>query len=258
MGHRDSRADHRREWHGTDAEAAVRARHRDESERRAWTQRFQQSSQRHERDRERDRDINEDRDNYVRAPAGGQYYGAHPGRADAWGGAGEQWRDRTSQSRFGPGRMGYGSLYGSQGHVGYGARHAGRDYSAAADFGGGYGGAYGSAVSRRESSGQGRPSDTVRGGYRGLGPRGYRRADERVREEICERLTDAEDVDASDIEVGVTDGEVQLSGTVAAREEKRRAELIAETVSGVRDVHNGIRVLPQRESRSTQGPTSDA
>lgn len=86
------------------------------------------------------------------------------------------------------------------------------------------------------------------GPYRGRGPRGYQRADDRIREDVCENLTEAGDVDASEIEVGVTSGAVTLSGTVSNRYEKRRAEDLAESVSGVKDVQNHLRLQPDGES----------
>jgi hypothetical protein len=87
------------------------------------------------------------------------------------------------------------------------------------------------------------------GPHVGRGPRGYQRPDERIREEVCDRLTDAPDVDASDIDIEVTNGEVTLRGSTSSREEKRRAEDIADNISGVRDVHNQIRVA-LNESRT--------
>jgi hypothetical protein len=78
--------------------------------------------------------------------------------------------------------------------------------------------------------------------YRGRGPRGYTRSDERIREEVSDWLMDDRHVDASEIDVTVTGGEVTLAGTVASREMKRRAENIAAEVLGVKDVHNGLRV----------------
>lgn len=84
-----------------------------------------------------------------------------------------------------------------------------------------------------------------RGRYEGRGPKGYRRSDERIEEEINEQLTRHPDVDASDIEVKVKDGEVTLSGTVVQRHCKRMAEDISENISGVKDVHNHIRVQAQ-------------
>lgn len=81
--------------------------------------------------------------------------------------------------------------------------------------------------------------------YRGLGPRGYRRSDDRILEEVNEALTDDHDIDASHVEVSVRDCEVTLSGTVSSRYEKRRAEDLAERCRGVVDVHNRLRVADQ-------------
>ena len=85
---------------------------------------------------------------------------------------------------------------------------------------------------------------TARGGYRGRGPRDYRRADDRIREEINDRMTDDDFLDASHLEVGVQNGEVVLAGYVFNRTSKRRAEQIAERVSGVTNVENRLRVIP--------------
>ena len=62
-------------------------------------------------------------------------------------------------------------------------------------------------------------------------------------EDVCERLTFDERVDASEIEVKVDQHEVILSGTVTTREEKRRAEDLAESIPGVRNVENRIKVV---------------
>jgi osmotically-inducible protein OsmY len=78
--------------------------------------------------------------------------------------------------------------------------------------------------------------------YRGRGPKNYQRSDERIREEVCERLTMDHDVDASDIEVTVTDAVVMLNGNVDGRHAKRIAEDISESVRGVKDVQNNLRV----------------
>ena len=78
--------------------------------------------------------------------------------------------------------------------------------------------------------------------YRGRGPKGYQRSDERIREDICERLTFDDDVDATDLEVTVSGATVTLAGSVRDRYSKRRAEDIAESVAGVEDVQNQIRL----------------
>ena len=81
-----------------------------------------------------------------------------------------------------------------------------------------------------------------RGPYVGLGPKGYRRSDERIHEEVSDRLMTHPDVDASDIEVVVSEGIVTLEGSVEDRHQKRIAEFIAEDVVGVDDVRNQLTV----------------
>lgn len=84
--------------------------------------------------------------------------------------------------------------------------------------------------------------------YRGRGPQNWHRADERIREEICELMTEDEDLDPSEIEVLVKDGEVTLSGIVESRRDKCHAERLAERVSGVHDVHNRLNVQRARDT----------
>ena len=78
--------------------------------------------------------------------------------------------------------------------------------------------------------------------HRGRGPKGYRRSDERIHEDVCERLTEDPFIDASNVEVIVKDGEITLNGTVTSRGLKRRAEDLAELASGVSHVQNNLRV----------------
>jgi osmotically-inducible protein OsmY len=78
--------------------------------------------------------------------------------------------------------------------------------------------------------------------YAGRGPKGYRRADERICEDVCELLTRSEHLDASNIEVAVREGTVTLTGSVQDRRSKRMAEDLSQDVSGVKDVQNQIRV----------------
>lgn len=80
------------------------------------------------------------------------------------------------------------------------------------------------------------------GGYRGRGPKDYHRSEDRIREDVCDRLTDDDMLDATNIQVQIEGDNVILSGTVHNREQKRRAEDVAESISGVRDVENRIRV----------------
>ncbi|MBX9468501.1 MAG: BON domain-containing protein [Rhizobium sp.] len=79
-------------------------------------------------------------------------------------------------------------------------------------------------------------------GHRGKGPRGYRRSDARILEDVNDRLADDPAIDASDIEVTVEDAEVTLGGHVTDRWEKRRAEDCVDRVSGVTHVQNNLRI----------------
>lgn len=87
----------------------------------------------------------------------------------------------------------------------------------------------------------------------GKGPKNYKRSDDRIREEVCDRLTDDRMLDASEITVEVKDGDVTLSGTVASRDDKRRAEDLAERCSGVNDVTNQLRTRPQGQTGTRSG-----
>lgn len=80
------------------------------------------------------------------------------------------------------------------------------------------------------------------GQHRGRGPRNYIRSDDRIKEDINDRLTDYPYIDATDIDVQVKNGEVVLSGNVESRYEKRLAEDITDDISGVKNVENRIRV----------------
>lgn len=90
------------------------------------------------------------------------------------------------------------------------------------------------------------------GPYTGRGPRGYQRSNERIQEEVCEILTRHGDVDASGITVEVNKGEVTLSGTVNSRQEKRMAEECIESLSGVRDIHNQLRITGRTGNGGSQ------
>ena len=92
---------------------------------------------------------------------------------------------------------------------------------------------------------------------RGRGPRNYQRSDDRIREDICERLMQAW-MDADDVDVRVDKGEVTLSGTVRSRDEKRAIEDLAEDVLGVKEVNNEIRVAREQpgQERRDEGRES--
>lgn len=94
------------------------------------------------------------------------------------------------------------------------------------------------------------------GQYRGKGPKEYRRSDNRIHEDVCDRLSDDPYVDASDVEVKVENGEVTVSGTVDNRNTRRRIEDIIDSVQGVSHVQNNLRVGQAMTVGSTTIKTS--
>jgi len=198
----------------------------------------------------------------------------------------ERWRDRGSSSGQGRGwtenyqrggsgsEAGYGSerSYGTS--RGFGERGGGtgmredeswgernrerggsRDYRSGgfsdAGYGTGWGGglsgytgSYGTYMDRAQQS-QGR--------FTGRGPKGWRRSDERIREDVNERLTMHPDIDATDIDVQVRECEVTLTGLVDDRHAKRLAEEVVENISGVKEVNNQIRVRRTDDRGRDQG-----
>jgi osmotically-inducible protein OsmY len=80
-------------------------------------------------------------------------------------------------------------------------------------------------------------------GLKRPGPKDFRRSDERIREDVCERLADDPNVDVSEVSVSVADGIVRLEGTVPERRMKHRIEDASASCSGVNDVENRIHVV---------------
>lgn len=78
--------------------------------------------------------------------------------------------------------------------------------------------------------------------HSGKGPRAYQRSDKRILEDVSDRLYLDPYIDASDIEVQVDKCDVVLTGTVEDRNAKRRAEDIAESTPGVKNVENRLRI----------------
>lgn len=216
--------------------------------------------------------------------SGGSYQGGPGG----WSEAGTQYGQGGSQGDYNYrgyergreryGQQQYGQGYGQQGSAeGYGGQGPG--------FGrGGYGQSRGIGSSERPSGGRaygdysGSPSGYFGdeygsrgqgsqasqwgqedyGAHRGRGPKGYKRSDDRIREEVCDCLTDDDRLDASNIEVTVKDGEVTLSGSTTSREDKRWAESLAERISGVKEVQNSLRVQDPQRSQSQSSSATNA
>jgi hypothetical protein len=147
---------------------------------------------------------------------------------------------------------------GTHGHPEQGSRGGFTDHQ----------GRYGESQGRHAQSGHGRggvefaghshdsaPSRGLASGHRGHGPRDYVRSDERITDDIIDRLTDDDHIDASEILVMVETGVVTLTGNVPERGMKHRAEDLVADASGVRDVHNRIRV---DDGSASFGPAGQA
>ena len=106
------------------------------------------------------------------------------------------------------------------------------------------------------SPGPGSLSYRSAGPHRGKGPVGYRRSDARIHELVCEALAEDDQLDASGIEVSVTDSDVRLSGVVDDRRARFEAEDCAYNVSGVRNVQNLLSVIGDLPSARTNPPLS--
>jgi osmotically-inducible protein OsmY len=197
---------------------------------------------------------------------GQQSYGQHGGYSEE-GGYDPQRRQGFGQGYGGPTSEGYrryGESYGrgpegmdreTGSYSGYGSSSAG-SFGRSPGVGGswqqsggtrGYGSEFGRGA--RDFAGGSsfgetqRPGESAtRGRFTGRGPKGYTRSDERIQEDVSDRLEQHGEIDASEIEVRVSNGEVTLEGTVEDRRTKRLAEDVIETCPGVKQVHNRIRV----------------
>lgn len=77
----------------------------------------------------------------------------------------------------------------------------------------------------------------------GVGPKNYKRSDDRIYEEVCEALMKDRNIDASTIGVKVEKRVVYLSGKVDSRHTKKLAEAIVENLPGVQDVRNELTII---------------
>jgi hypothetical protein len=89
-----------------------------------------------------------------------------------------------------------------------------------------------------------KPIQFQRETYRGQGPSNYRPTDARIRERLCELLTDHADIDASTFSLDVDCGIVKLEGS--ARDEAMRDRLLAV----VQDTHGVVGVVDTLEVTS--------
>lgn len=105
----------------------------------------------------------------------------------------------------------------------------------------------------QDRAGESRTGGTRASGHRGKGPKGYERTDDRLKELICERLTDDDSIDASEVTVSVAQGRVTLDGTVDSRQSKYDIEECVEQC-GAKEIINNLRI----ERNASRNLASDA
>lgn len=157
------------------------------------------------------------------------------GYNQGFGGTQGQWAG--GQGDWGGGQGNWGQ--GSQGNFGQGSRYSGYGQ----DFG-------------QQSGGQGQYGYGSQGGMGRdrQGVKGYTRSDERIKDDVCERLYNEGRIEVRDVSVEVTDGKVMLEGTVPNRHMKHQIEDIVDQCIGVKEVENHIRVSRgQGESDASGG-----
>lgn len=192
---------------------------------------------------------------------GSQYGQGQAGREqwDSRGGESQRGDFRSQQNRgsYGDfGRMSWedqdrqdASYYGTGNYAGAYGSAPGSRASGMESYGGGIFGRQGGAGWLPESGrsmGGADESPRSQSSFRGRGPKGYERSDERLKEMICERLTDDPRIDASEVNVEVTQKVVKLTGTVDDRRAKYQVEELIERCGGVKDIDNQLRVQSNR------------
>jgi len=176
--------------------------------------------------------------------AGAGYGGTQ--REVQYGPAGRDWRQSGSTNW--PSR---GDQFGQTRSFGQGSG-GGANYGSG-EFGQGYGGQSGSASNRSGGSESAGYASAQRSGPIRRGPKGWQRSDERLKEDISERLYDTQHIDSSEVTVDVTEGKVTLEGTVSDRYMKHAIEDLVDQCPGVKDIENRIRVARDSQQSSMQG-----
>jgi osmotically-inducible protein OsmY len=137
---------------------------------------------------------------------------------------------RYSQGTFGTERGGWSEPYGE-----------GQQYTSRGEYAG--------TSSESGYGGRGMGGTGGMGQHRGKGPKGYQRSDERIKELLCERLSEDPEIDPSEVTITVTGGKITLEGTVDSRQTKNAIEDIADQF-GLQDVQNNLRVQRQGQGQT--------
>jgi osmotically-inducible protein OsmY len=157
----------------------------------------------------------------------------------------------TGENQFGSSRYDSGQSYGTSYSSNYGSQKPGSSGSFGQNSGHGSSSTSNQVYGRVGNSNQSQTrwgSDSSFESKSGRGPKGYKRSDERIKEEFSDLLTSHHEIDPSEVEIKVSNGEVTLTGTVESRQEKRLIEDLAEQTAGVSEVTNQLRVHSSHDS----------
>jgi osmotically-inducible protein OsmY len=94
--------------------------------------------------------------------------------------------------------------------------------------------------------------------HAGKGPRGWTLRDDRLIEEVSDRLMDDRLLDARDVEVSANAGVVTLSGEVPGSSDVAHAEMLTRRTPGVIDVINRLVVRPGQRAVDRLAPEEPA
>ncbi|HEX4923039.1 MAG TPA: BON domain-containing protein [Bdellovibrionales bacterium] len=152
-------------------------------------------------------------------------------------------------------------MYGAGRDWGHGYSGRSQNFGRGDEWGqsGGEGGMFGFGGSRHQGQhekGLGQRAMEKLGEFFGKGPKGYKRSDDRIREDVNETLWRHPSIDASELEVDVKDGTVTLRGQVDSRRTRRLVEETIEDLPGVSDVIMEVRIAPRGSDATWAGSST--
>lgn len=83
----------------------------------------------------------------------------------------------------------------------------------------------------------------IKRNYYGFGPKGYRRSDQKLKDEARLLLNQDPILDSSNINIEVFNNVIYLRGFVDSRKDKKRAELLIEDIFGIEDIQNQLKIM---------------
>ncbi len=83
----------------------------------------------------------------------------------------------------------------------------------------------------------------IKRNYYGFGPKGYKRSDQKLKDEASLLLNQDPILDSSNINIEVFNNVIYLRGFVDSRKDKKRAELLIEDIFGIEDIQNQLKIM---------------